>query len=169
VESPSLEIFQPRLDAVLCSLLWVTLLGQGVGLGDPQRSLPTPTILWFCDSVICLDARRAAGGLGPARPQWFPPLLWAAGSRQTPPARCPQDLAPLLLPQNRRWQTGLWVLLRVQLGVWCGFSSQTSPASSGTCQVCHSHVWRGHQKSENPGLMRSRCFRLEKAGTLIIP
>ena len=31
VESPSLEIFQPRLDAVLCSLLWVTLLGQGLG------------------------------------------------------------------------------------------------------------------------------------------
>jgi len=52
VESPSLEIFQPRLAAVLCSLLWVTLLGQGVGLGDPQRSLPTPAILWFCDSVV---------------------------------------------------------------------------------------------------------------------
>jgi len=33
---------------VLCSLLWVTLLGQGVGLGDPQRVLPTPTTLWFC-------------------------------------------------------------------------------------------------------------------------
>ena len=47
VESPSLEIFQPRLDKVLCSLLWVTLLGQGVGLGDPQRALPTPTILGF--------------------------------------------------------------------------------------------------------------------------
>jgi len=45
VESPSLEIFQPRLAAVLCSLLWVTLLGQGVGLGDPQMSLPTPDIL----------------------------------------------------------------------------------------------------------------------------
>jgi len=29
VESPSLEIFKPCLDAVLCSLLWVTLLGQG--------------------------------------------------------------------------------------------------------------------------------------------
>jgi len=27
-------------------------LGRRVGLGDPQRSLPTPTILWFCDSVI---------------------------------------------------------------------------------------------------------------------
>jgi len=26
-------------------LLWVTLLGQGVGLGDPQRALPTPTTL----------------------------------------------------------------------------------------------------------------------------
>ena len=45
VESPSLEIFKTRLDAVLCSLLWVTLLGQGVGLGDPQRPLPTPTAL----------------------------------------------------------------------------------------------------------------------------
>ena len=45
VESPSLEIFKTRLDAVLCSLLWVTLLRHGVGLGDPQRSLPTPTIL----------------------------------------------------------------------------------------------------------------------------
>jgi len=51
VESPSLEIFQPRLAAVPCSLLWVTLLGQGVGLGDPQRSLPTLNILGFCDSV----------------------------------------------------------------------------------------------------------------------
>jgi len=29
VESPSLEIFQPHLDKVLCSLLWVTLLWQG--------------------------------------------------------------------------------------------------------------------------------------------
>jgi len=48
VESPSLEMFKTRLDAVLRSLLWVTLLGQGVGLGDPQRSLPTPTILSFC-------------------------------------------------------------------------------------------------------------------------
>ena len=45
VESPSLEIFQTLLDVVLCSLLWVTLPGQGVGLGDPQRALPTLTIL----------------------------------------------------------------------------------------------------------------------------
>jgi len=29
VESPSLEIFKTRLDKVLCSLLWVTLLQQG--------------------------------------------------------------------------------------------------------------------------------------------
>jgi len=46
VESPSLEIFQTRLDAVLCSLLWVTLLGQGVGPDDPQRFLPTLTLLY---------------------------------------------------------------------------------------------------------------------------
>ena len=25
--------------------------GRGVGLDDPQRSLPTPNILWSCDSV----------------------------------------------------------------------------------------------------------------------
>jgi len=41
VESPSLEIFQTHLDVVLCILLWVTLLGQRVGLGDPQTALPT--------------------------------------------------------------------------------------------------------------------------------
>jgi len=45
VESPSLKIFKPHLDAVLCSLLWVTLLWGVVGLDDPQRSLPTPNIL----------------------------------------------------------------------------------------------------------------------------
>ena len=45
VESPSLEIFKTHLDTVLCPLLWVTLLGQGVGLCDPQRSFPTPAIL----------------------------------------------------------------------------------------------------------------------------
>jgi len=45
VESPPLEIFKTHLDVVLCSLLWVTLLRQGVVLGDPQRSLPTPTVL----------------------------------------------------------------------------------------------------------------------------
>ena len=44
-ESPSLEIFKTRLDAVLCNLLWVTLLQQGIGLGGPQRSLPTLNIL----------------------------------------------------------------------------------------------------------------------------
>jgi len=34
---------------VLCSLLWVTLLGQGVGLGDPHTALPTPTMLGSCE------------------------------------------------------------------------------------------------------------------------
>jgi len=50
VKSHSLEIFKPRLDEVLCSLLWVTLLWQGVGLEDTQRSLPTLNVLGFCDS-----------------------------------------------------------------------------------------------------------------------
>ena len=29
--------------------------GRGGGLDDPQRSLPTPTILWFCDSGLCVS------------------------------------------------------------------------------------------------------------------
>jgi len=45
VESPCLEIFKTRLEKVLCSLLWVTVPRQGVGLDDPQRSLPTPNNL----------------------------------------------------------------------------------------------------------------------------
>ena len=57
VESPSLEIFQTRLDKVLCSQLWVTLLRQGVGLGDPQRSLPTLTILSFCVAAFCVATK----------------------------------------------------------------------------------------------------------------
>jgi len=72
VESPSLEIFQPRLDAVLCSLLWVTLLGQGVGLGDPQRSLPTPAVLGFCDSVCGVTSPVVSySELPPEREQTF--------------------------------------------------------------------------------------------------
>ena len=35
VESPSLEIFQPRLDKVLCSLLWVTHRGPS----NPDHSV----------------------------------------------------------------------------------------------------------------------------------
>ena len=55
VESPSLEIFQPHLNAVLCSLLWVTLLGQGVGL-ETHRGPCQP--LQFCDSVTEGSFRR---------------------------------------------------------------------------------------------------------------
>jgi len=59
VESPSLEIFQPRLDKVLCSLLWVTLLGQGLGWVTHRGPChPRPC----CDSVILRSAVWAADG-----------------------------------------------------------------------------------------------------------
>jgi len=63
VESPSLEILKSHLDAVLCSLLWVTLLQQWVGLGDPQRSLPPPNILCFCDSVSSKTSTQASSNV----------------------------------------------------------------------------------------------------------
>jgi len=34
----------------------VTLLGQGVGLGDPQRALPTPGMLGFCETHVSVVA-----------------------------------------------------------------------------------------------------------------
>ena len=53
VESPSLEIFKTRLDKVLCSLLYVTLLRQGGWTRWPTEVPSNPyysVILWFCDS-----------------------------------------------------------------------------------------------------------------------
>ena len=72
VESPSLEIFKTHLDKVLCSLLQVTLLRQGVGLDDPQRSLPTPTSLWFCDHPF--TPYHGSSQLN--QPSWRRPLHW---------------------------------------------------------------------------------------------
>jgi len=51
VESPSLEIFRPRLDEVLCSLLWVTLLQQGVGLDDPRGPFQ-PLPFWGSVNIL---------------------------------------------------------------------------------------------------------------------
>jgi len=53
VEAPSLKIFQTCLAAVLCSLLWVTLLRQGAGLGDPQGPCqPLPLGFWGSVSAL---------------------------------------------------------------------------------------------------------------------
>jgi len=45
VESSSLETLKNHLDTVLENQLWVTLLEQGVGADDLQRSPPTSTSL----------------------------------------------------------------------------------------------------------------------------
>lgn len=44
---PHLELLKTHLDVFLCSLLWGTCCSREAGLGDPQRSLPTPPILQF--------------------------------------------------------------------------------------------------------------------------
>lgn len=60
VDSPSLEIFKTRLDTYLCSLL------KGACFHWTQWSLkvlPTPTVLWFCDSMIsCAKEWEKEGG-----------------------------------------------------------------------------------------------------------
>ena len=113
VESPSLEIFQPRLDVVLCSLLWVTLLGQGVGLGDPQRSLPPRPC---CDSMKLVEVvgdgrcwlmrRQKSSVEGEVRV--VPGAVQTAGEKQSPPQEPAADLLSWLCPLRegvvlKRW------------------------------------------------------------------
>lgn len=63
VESLSLEIFKPCLNTILCNLLWVNLLEQGVGPDHLQRSLPTPSSPGSCKTQMqlqeCAGAKSA--------------------------------------------------------------------------------------------------------------
>ena len=54
VESPCLDICQTHLDTTLCDPLWGICVSWGVGLNDLLRSLPTPAMLWSCDSAIAM-------------------------------------------------------------------------------------------------------------------
>jgi len=70
VESPSLETFKPRLDAVQPAL--GDPAPAGSWLGDPQRSLPTPAMLGCWDSVCvphasALTGRYVSGTVGLCR------------------------------------------------------------------------------------------------------
>ena len=130
VESPSLEIFKPRLDAVLCSLLWVTLLRQGVGLGDPQRSLPAPTMLGFCVILSVppghhrVQRRWVLLGRPPAccHPPCHPPAAVAGGPwLYGPCSRSLRHAVPILRRQTH---------------------SERCPCAAG-CSPCPSAVPRG--------------------------
>jgi len=48
VGSSSLDVFKSCLDMVLGSPFWVTLLEQGLGVGDLQRPLPASASLRLC-------------------------------------------------------------------------------------------------------------------------
>jgi len=112
VESPSLEIFQPRLDAVLCSLLWVTLLGQGGGLGDPQRSLPTPPC--WDSGILWPHQRPRCAGQGE---RWCFSFVSARLTMPDPSSACPGTPSSSL-------QARLGALAaRV---IWCGTLAFTS-------------------------------------------
>jgi len=90
VESPSLEIFQPRLDKVLCPLLWVTLLGQGAGLGDPQRALPTPPC-WGSVKRSVSPSQKASRS-----------RLCAAARAKCPACQHPAALSDVCSPHRRQ-------------------------------------------------------------------
>jgi len=91
----------------------VTLLGQGVGLGDPQRALPTPAMLGCWDSVmLCHRHPLRFGSASPQRTQsrerrMGPDRAGTHGDTQGhttlshPPSSLPQNSAPLPHPP---WQ-----------------------------------------------------------------
>jgi len=52
VAAPSLAVFKARLDGALSNLVYwkVSLpMAWGLELDDLERSLPTQTVLWFCE------------------------------------------------------------------------------------------------------------------------
>jgi len=48
----------------------VTLLRQGIGLGDPQRALPTPAILWFCENKSHIGGCPTTPAVGKSQDSW---------------------------------------------------------------------------------------------------
>ena len=63
--------------------------------GDPQRSLPTPTILWFCDSVwILLLSALCSSELGEASAPSCDPVVQLLWSNPRPSWHVPLHLVP---------------------------------------------------------------------------
>jgi len=105
---------------VLCSLLWVTLLRQGVGLGDPQRALPAPTILWFCDSSI-----SSAG-----RPMWNGGPMWKTGP-VWPQRGSSRTGMQKLMPVSRPWTRCTAILGPWKASTPTAATSQVQEATHG--------------------------------------
>ena len=64
--------------------------GRGVGLDDPQRSLPTPNILWFCNLRSCAQAPEqlwhpwGASLSVSAVSHWWLTASWSQEERESP-------------------------------------------------------------------------------------
>ena len=59
-------------------------LGRGVGLNGPQRSLPTPTILWFCNYRDSAPWQQSCSAFGLPRLVCFPGgwlAVWSGGRK----------------------------------------------------------------------------------------
>jgi len=54
VDPPSLEVLKVRLDGSLSSLSW-WVSTEGAGTGWALSSLPIQAILWFYNTMLCLD------------------------------------------------------------------------------------------------------------------
>ena len=128
-----------------------------VGLDDPQRSLPTPTILWFCDSVTWAKIQGVYRSLSPRvhnihqntrlavlrtsdvkskQPQYFPNLFFLP-----PPAA---DTWPGVLPRIHR--------LLSLLHRWAGTSQSVTPCDTLQLLVLwdQSNKWFQHCISAGP-------------------
>ena len=130
----SVLVRSDNVDEVLCSRLWVTLLGQGVGLGDPQRALPTPAMLGFCHLLPWgsgSDARCAS-----LRPGPVPAFTEAAGHCPCVASAAGARVFPRLGWRLGRWPGGARGCAR-ELGV-TGLRLRGRPAPSPSLSACHS-------------------------------
>ena len=89
--------------------------GRRVGLDDPQRSLPTPTILWFCDSVTPVTSSHRDAPQGPVA---------AVASRLCPTRTLHGEQTGIVLGSERKLTTAAslfqsgWVFLQGVGNAW---------------------------------------------------
>jgi len=122
-----------------------------VGLDDPQRSLPTPTILWFCDSVLdqaldCVADHTVLwsssalpilmGGRSQVRCVELP-ITWDQTSRTTNTRTVSSDISSLHTSRQRRAEQAIpFLLIWPRCTIWSFFRVFPFMLGLGQLQRC---------------------------------
>ena len=129
-----------------------------IWLDDPQRSHPTPTILWFCDSLILFPHGKVSALSGAALP-WamgveVNALDWAALREETRPDGHPPSPSPAHAWQD---ETGNAEAMRASLQQLC-LLCQSPCVLARTRQL-----WVGCRSSGGPGSGNNEGIHFDRA------